>query len=141
VSLPATNFAQGVYVISVSVDGNLSSIAATAPLINGQPRGGGGSSIFAISKLSDSINTVFANPPNIKSGSQLDYGVIYAGGELPGQGAILAYAKAPLDDNSGVITIKFAPGTLVAGKWYNVCLNAGPSLTPFAAAYTFKYLL
>ena len=141
VSTAATNFAAGVYVISVSVDENLNSIAATMPLFNGQPRGGTGSSIFVISKLSDSITSVYTNPSNILAGSQQEFAVIYAGGELPGQGNIVAYARAPLNDQSGVITVTFTAGTLVSGKWYNVCLNAGPSLRPFTAAYMFKYLL
>lgn len=141
VSLPATNFNKGAYVIAVSLDGNRNSIAATAVLINGHHQGGGGSSIFVISKLEAAINTVFTNPPNITAGSQLEYAVIYEGRELPGQGQILARAKAPLDDASGIITVPFDQGTLVSGRWYNVCLNMGSSITPFAAAYTFKYLL
>jgi hypothetical protein len=141
VSLPATSFTKGAYVIAISVDGNRNSIAATAVLINGHHQGGGGSSIFVISKLEGAINTVFNDPPNITAGSQLEYAVIYEGRDQPGQGEILARAKAPLDDVSGIITVTFDRGTLVSGRWYNVCLNAGPSLTPFAAAYTFKYLL
>jgi hypothetical protein len=139
VSTAATTFNRGAFVISVSVDGNVNSIAATTPLFNGQPVGGGGSSILVISKLSESITTVFTNPPNISAGSQLEYAAIYEG-KVPGVGTILASARAPQDDNSGVITVPFKLGTLVSGKWYNVCLNSGPSYTPFAAAYVFKYL-
>jgi hypothetical protein len=140
VSTAATTFNRDAFVISVSVDENVNSIAATTPLFNGQPVGGGGSSIFVISKLSESITTVFTNPPNITAGSQLDYAVIYEGGEVPGVGTILASARAPQNDNSGVITVPFKRDTLVSGKWYNVCLNSGPTIRPFAAAYVFKYL-
>jgi hypothetical protein len=140
VSTAATNFNRGAYVITVSVDEDLHSIAATATLLNGQPIVSGGSFIAVTAKASAYISTVFSNPPNITAEREADWAVIYEGA-VPGEGTRLATAAAPLDETSGVINVDFPSGTLASGKTYNVCLSVGPHIPTFSAAYVFKYLL
>ena len=134
------NFTQGAYVVTISADEDIHSIVATETLLNGQPRIRGDSFIAVTAKTSNSISTVYSNPPNLTAYKEADWGVIYAGSEL-GKGAPLAKMAAPLDDTSGIITINFPRGTLKSGNTYNVCLSVGARLSTISAAYIFKYLI
>src|SRR5262249_27706482 len=102
--------------VSISVDPNRSSIAATAPLFHGEARGGGGSSIFVMGKHKNAITTLYSNPPNIGAVSQLEFARIYEG-EVPGKGNFMAQGQAQLDDATGAITINFVAGKLITGNW------------------------
>ncbi|MBF4390551.1 hypothetical protein EAY32_21965, partial [Vibrio anguillarum] len=83
------NFTQGAYVVTISADEDIHSIVATETLLNGQPRIRGDSFIAVTAKTSNSISTVYSNPPNLTAYKEADWGVIYAGSEL-GKGAPLA---------------------------------------------------
>ncbi|NOH60276.1 hypothetical protein [Vibrio sp. RE88] len=136
----ALNFTQGAYIITISADEDVHSIAATETLLNGQPRMRGDSFIAVTAKTSNSISTVYSNPPNLTAYKEADWAIIYAGSEL-GKGEPLAKMPAPLDETSGIITINFPRGTLKSGNTYNVCLSVGSRLSTISAAYVFKYLI
>ena len=140
VETTATNFVKGAYFVAITVGNELTTMAATVVLFNGQPMNQSGSFIFPTAKVSNYVSTVYGNPINNTGRTNSDWAIIYEGTELQ-QGELVAYSQAQLDESSGVINVRFEPGSLESGKYYNVCLSIGPHEKTISAAYVFKYLL
>ncbi|MBU2705409.1 hypothetical protein KCM76_05430 [Zooshikella marina] len=134
------NFQQGIYTIAITAGQADNTVAATKTMIVGQPAHTGRSTLFVSAKTKGRITAVYNSPANVVADQNITWFRLFEGEKLVG-GNLMIQQTRPPSRSSGLVSMEFAPGTLIDGQTYTLVLNPGPTTQAVSASYTFQYTL